>query len=222
MNIYKKLNEIHKKVGYLQKTNSGKQYRYVGSSDVLASVRQHMNEENLILLPKVIDTNVREFETKTGTLQIFTELVMEMTWVNTDNPDETLTIPWYAQGMDLAGEKGVGKALTYGEKYFLMKFFNIATDNDDPDKFQERIEASKMPEKVSPEQVNALKDKLSEMKKLLETNEDIEKISTWFFGKLGTNKIENATENNAKQVIILLDRMIEKQKKEKEPTTLDV
>ena len=75
---------------------------------------------------------------------------------------------------------------------------------------------------ATPEQVKALKDKLSEMKKLLESNEDIEKISTWFFGKLGTNKVENATENNAKQVIGLLDRMIEKQKKEKEPTTLDV
>ena len=32
--------------------------------------------------------------------------------------------------VDIAGEKGVGKALTYGKKYFLLKFFNIATDKD--------------------------------------------------------------------------------------------
>ena len=36
------------------------------------------------------------------------------------------------------GEKGVGKALTYAEKYFMLKFFNIPTDKDDPDSFQKK------------------------------------------------------------------------------------
>jgi hypothetical protein len=40
---------------------------------------------------------------------------------------------WYGQGID-SGERGVGKAMTYAEKYFLLKFFNIPTDEDDPDK----------------------------------------------------------------------------------------
>src|SRR5690606_6435660 len=30
-------------------------------------------------------------------------------------------------------EKGLGSALTYGERYFLLKFFHIATDEDDID-----------------------------------------------------------------------------------------
>lgn len=46
-------------------------------------------------------------------------------------------IPWYAQGLDVEGEKGVGKLLTYGEKYLFLKLFNIATDKDDPDSFQD-------------------------------------------------------------------------------------
>ena len=62
---------------------------------------------------------------KKGALVYFTELIMTMTWINSDNPEETIECPWYAQGVDTAGEKGVGKALTYGEKYFLLKFFNI-------------------------------------------------------------------------------------------------
>ena len=40
---------------------------------------------------------------------------------------------FYGQGVDISGEKGVGKALTYAEKYFLLKFFNIPTDEADPD-----------------------------------------------------------------------------------------
>src|SRR5690606_10249645 len=49
---------------------------------------------------------------------------------------------WYGQGIDIAGEKGVGKALTYAEKYYLLKTFNIATDKDDPDSFQDKQEGT--------------------------------------------------------------------------------
>jgi len=67
-----------------------------------------------------------------GQNEHLTELTVEFVWVNADNPEETIVCPWYGQGLD-TGEKGVGKALTYAEKYFLLKFFNIPTDEDDPD-----------------------------------------------------------------------------------------
>ena len=86
----------------------------------------------------------------------FTELIMTMTWVNSDNPDKKIECPWYAQGVDTAGEKGVGKALTYGEKYFLLKFFNIATDDMDPDSFQKNVESKKQPDPISSEQSETL------------------------------------------------------------------
>lgn len=57
---------------------------------------------------------------------------MTFRWVNAENPEDYLEVPWYGQGVD-DGEKGVGKALTYAEKYFVLKFFHIATDKDDPD-----------------------------------------------------------------------------------------
>lgn len=72
------------------------------------------------------------------TVDYFTELEMIFTWVNAEKPDEKIECKWYGQGVDTAGEKGVGKALTYAEKYFMLKFFNIPTDNDDPDSFQSK------------------------------------------------------------------------------------
>lgn len=131
MNIYQKLIEVRKAVPYLQKEAKGHQYNYVASSQVLASVRTKMDEVGLLLIPAVVDKRV-QIDGK----NIFTELDMEFTWVNAENPEETITRPWYGQGMDTSGEKGVGKALTYAEKYFMLKFFNIATDKDDPDSFQ--------------------------------------------------------------------------------------
>jgi len=53
-------------------------------------------------------------------------------WYNTEPPNDVIEQPWYAQGLD-AQELGVGKALTYAEKYAILKMLNIPTSQDDPD-----------------------------------------------------------------------------------------
>ena len=142
MNIYEKLLEVRRSVDYLQKESKGAQYSYVSSSQVLSAVRKKMNEVGLLLIPEITESCVKEKEelkpNNKVTITYFTELHMKMTWINANNPDEKIICPWYAQGVDIAGEKGVGKALTYGEKYFMLKFFNIPTDKDDPDSFQKK------------------------------------------------------------------------------------
>ncbi|WP_059050019.1 ERF family protein [Paenibacillus senegalimassiliensis] len=147
LNIYQKLLEVRKDVSYLKKESQSSQYSYTGSAQVLASVRKKINEQGLLLIPRVNDKNLitETVEYTDGnkpkkTTTYFTELSMTMTWVNAENPTETVECPWYSQGVDIAGEKGVGKALTYGEKYFILKFFNIPTDKDDPDAFQQKHE----------------------------------------------------------------------------------
>ena len=64
------------------------------------------------------------------------------TWVNAEKPSETIVSAWVGQGLD-SGEMGVGKALTYAEKFYLLKFFQIPTDKFDPDAFQGRQERSR-------------------------------------------------------------------------------
>lgn len=143
MNIYEKLLAVRKAVPYLQKVNQGAQYKYVGSSDVLGAVRKEMDEHGLMVIPRVLKANVTTNENENArggkVVRYFTEVWLEYTVVNAEKPDEMITIPWYAQGMDTEGEKGVGKALTYGEKYLFLKLLNIATDTDDPDAFQEQV-----------------------------------------------------------------------------------
>lgn len=141
MNIYEKLIEVRKAVPYLQKEAKGHQYNYVSSSQVLSAVRRRMDEVGLVLLPTITKTNViAENDGKRTTY--FTELWIDFMWVNAEKPDETVKSSWYGQGIDIAGEKGVGKALTYAEKYYLLKTFNIATDKDDPDSFQDKQEGT--------------------------------------------------------------------------------
>jgi len=141
VNIYEKLIEVRKAVPYLQKEVKGHQYNYVSSSQVLSAVRQRMDEVGLMLIPTITNTKVSaENDGKRTTY--FTELWIDFTWVNAEKPDETVKSSWYGQGIDIAGERGVGKALTYAEKYYLLKTFNIATDTDDPDSFQDKQEST--------------------------------------------------------------------------------
>jgi len=136
-NLYKKLVEVRKSVDYLQKTAKGEQYNYTSSSQVLSAVRAKMNELGLLLIANISAHNLIQYENAKGVMVNFTEVDLVMEWIDTES-GETKEIPWYGQGFDLAGEKGVGKALTYAEKYFILKQFNIPTDKDDPDAFQEK------------------------------------------------------------------------------------
>lgn len=134
MSIYTKLLTIQKLVDGMIKdgTNTSDKYDFASDENVLDKFRPLMDDAGLLLIPEVLGTNVREGATRSGTTRYFTELTLAMTWYDTES-GESLKCPWYAQGVDLAGEKGVGKALTYGEKYFLLKFFHVPTRKDDPD-----------------------------------------------------------------------------------------
>ena len=155
MNIYEKLIEVRKAVPYLKKENAGQQYKYVSSSQALGAVRTKIDELGLLLIPSVLDAKYSELLKSTSakgneTITTLTELTIEYTWLNAENPEEKLSVTWYGQGLDTTGEKGVGKALTYAEKYFMLKFFNIATDKDDPDAFQDKIEGKEQPKEQHP------------------------------------------------------------------------
>ena len=134
LTLPEKLLEMQKRVDKIVKDgkNLSDKYDFASDENVLDKFRPLMDEYGLLLIPRVVSANLHEGATRTGTARFFTEMNLEMVWYDTQSL-ETLVTPWYAQGVDLAGEKGVGKALTYAEKYFLLKFFHVSTTKDDPD-----------------------------------------------------------------------------------------
>jgi len=163
MNIYQKLIEVRKAVPYLKKDEKGYQFKFVSSSQVLGTLKAKMDSLGLLLVPQLVNKTVSDHTTKDGGHNYFTEIEMEYTWINAENPQETITCKWYGQGLD-SGEKGVGKAYTYSEKYFLLKFFNIPTDKDDPDAFQSKVGSKVVSEPITKDQtleIESLKEKLN-------------------------------------------------------------
>lgn len=139
MSIYKKLLELQKAVAGLTKDKSGNSYQYVSGDKVLGIVRPKMDDLGLILVPEVVESSFTRQDynlyDKNGNpklkSEIFCALKLKFTWVDTES-GETLVCFWASSGQN-NWDKGLGSALTYGERYFLLKFFHIATDRDDVD-----------------------------------------------------------------------------------------
>ena len=140
MAIYKKLAEIQSAVKGMTKDKAAFNYEYVTGDKVLNAIRPLMDQKGILLLPSVknVETQVVRYEaydnkvkgivTKTEILYVVS---MDMKWVDSED-GEVLVETWAGSGMN-AFDKGFGSALTYGERYYLLKTFHIATDRDDVD-----------------------------------------------------------------------------------------
>ena len=139
-NISKKLLTIQKSVDKFVQDGQAHGYKYTTGSTVLNKVRPLMNEQGLILNQEVtsIVNNRMDYTLKSGSAksEILTTIEILFTWIDTDS-GETLESRFAANGQN-DWDKGLGSALTYAERYYLLKFFHIPTDEDDVDKPKEK------------------------------------------------------------------------------------
>jgi hypothetical protein len=138
--IYQKLAKIQAAVKGLTKDTKAYSYKYIDGNKCLASIRPLMVEYGLLLMPEVREISTKEvtykvWNDKAKSLMDKTEVLvtikMQMTWVDSED-GEMLRQEWAGTGMN-DFDKGFGSALTYAERYYLLKFFHIPTDKDDVD-----------------------------------------------------------------------------------------
>lgn len=160
LNIYQKLAKIRKQVEVIQKDRSGYGYKYVSDEEILAKLTAFLDKYNLSLIPSIVSgtTTVAPYtyeKTKTNKKgDIYNEINNEVivnaemcwTWVNNDDPEERLQIPWILVGQQNDASQAFGSALTYSQRYFLLKFFSVATPESDPDNFRSKQKAAETAE----------------------------------------------------------------------------
>lgn len=158
MSIYKKLLEIQKYITSLSKNQQGHNYGYVTGNKVLYYIRPKMDDLGLILKQEVIsiENSRQDYQIKNGLKsEILSKVMMRFTWIDTETGEKDVN-EFGANGQN-DWEKGLGSALTYAERYFLLKYFHIATDGDDVD--NDNRKTTPPVQIQSPEQkLNAAKD----------------------------------------------------------------
>lgn len=170
--LVNKLIKLRKSVPYIKKEQ--KQYikfSVVSSETVLTEFNTHMNNLNIYLKTEVIDKKIERIQigtnekTKKAIFSYLVNLDMKYTWVNGDDPTEREEVLFAAIADDENSSYAYGQALTYAEKTFFMKEFNIPADDVDPDVFQKEI-LKRIP--ATPEQIEAVHIQLQKLEELTE------------------------------------------------------
>lgn len=216
LNLFQKIADVKANIDGFTKDAKSYNYSYVSGSQVLHRIRNKMIEHNLLLVPKTSDENYKQIEVtrfnKKASREVTTsEFVVEMKltylWINADKPEEQLEVSFYSVGQQDDVSKAHGTALTYAERYFLMKFFNIPTDEDDADAKQKQEKYNK----ASNQTVGVLKQEVLNFIDLMKSL-DKEVSQQQVEQKFGIQNYTSMTEQQAVNTISKIQNMANKYK----------
>lgn len=152
MSLVQKLAGIRKMVEVIRKNKSNYKGKYVAEEEILARVTAGMDKYHLLLYPSIVPRTlevipynyVKTKYTKDGKKledtvnEVIIKADMIFTWVNVDDPTDTMEVPWLLVGQQEDVSQAAGSGLTYLNRYFLLKFFQSATTEDDPDNWRSK------------------------------------------------------------------------------------
>lgn len=146
MNIYEKLSKITAEITAVAKnltvsTGKNQSYKAVSEGDVLKAVKPLEEKYKIYSYPfkrNIVESNVfTKTKTYNGetteTTQQFMRIETTYRFINIEKPEEFIDVDTYGDGVD-AQDKAPGKAMTYSDKYALLKAYKIET-GDDPDQW---------------------------------------------------------------------------------------
>ena len=182
LNLYQKLAKIRKAVEVLQKDATGYGYRYVTDAEILSKISGLMEQYQVSLVPAIEgEPEVTPYpytRTKSGKTEDVYEIIVQSCityhWINNVNPEEKLSVPWFFVGQQADAAQAFGAGLTYSYRYFLLKFFGIATVEDDPDNWRSKQRQS-MAEEAKAETEKTLQELDNLVKRYIEEQPDRKK-----------------------------------------------
>ena len=197
MNIYQKMAAITAELKAVEKdltvqTTKSSSYKAVSERGILDAVKpledkygvysfpvsREVLESHLIQNESVYEDN-KGNKTTTPKTSYMTRIKTVYRFVNIDKPTEYIDTITFAEGID-SQDKGSGKAMTYADKYALMKSYKISTGEDvDEGTDAETLEKGMhsifvIKERCQEAYTNALKKKMStkDIAQALEMAED--------------------------------------------------
>ena len=187
--------EVKKNIEGFKKDQKGYGYLYVSGNQILRNIKHLMDDLGLLLIPSVDYDTLRwekhQYITSKGNeaMDFIVQAKMTYTWVNADNPEEKIEVPWICIGQQVDDiSKAMGTAMTYNERYFLLKFFGLPTDQDDADAKQGDSVAKVINNKSS----NLISEAQSNRLFMLAKGKDTDKVKA-IISKHGFSKSKDIT-----------------------------
>lgn len=160
LSLIKKLAKIRNISDVAQKNKQGYGYTYTDITEILANVTAGMKKYGVSLLPSIVpgtskieqvttvntktDKQGRTYDKKDTEILFSADMVYK--WVNDDNPEEFIEIPWAVVGAQSDPSQSLGSGLTYCSRYFLTNYFQIAQSDLDVDAYRSKQKAAEASE----------------------------------------------------------------------------
>ncbi len=220
MNIYEKMMLITDEVGVVEKNlkvqvTKNSSYQAVSERDILDKVKPIEKKYRVYSYPfsrQIIENDTLVKKNDYGeSNQFYLRLQTIYRFINIDEPDEYIDITTYGDGID-TGDKATGKAMTYADKYALMKAYKIST-GDDPDKdpSPEKVLTKQKPKVVTKEQTQEELENMIdyEYQQALRMSGQDEKE---MLGHYGVESADKLTLQQKKEAIVVMKTKIKKAK----------
>lgn len=205
LNIFKRManatNEIQTVAKNLSvQVSKDNTYKAVGERDVLDAVKPIEFKHGIYSYPvkrTILNNEVIESETKYGLKKQIHYLIETVyRFVNVDDYNDFIETISYSDGID-TGDKAMGKAMTYGDKYALMKAYKIIT-GEDPDQ-----------------------EPSTEIKEVKATQKQIQMLKKYYVGEnliklLNSNKIATIDELSKDKASELISKIMNNKKNQTE------
>lgn len=174
LTLHQKIEKIRAICDVAKKSKKGYNYTYTDITEILANVSAGMKKYSVLLIPSMvpgtstveqnvvrntkIDKTGKVYETVTTEMLFCSQMMF--TWINSENPDETIEVPWFITGSMPDCSQSLGSACSYGMRQFLTSFFQIAQSDTDVDAYRSKQkEAEASEDKAIAEQIIAEFDK---------------------------------------------------------------
>ena len=122
---------------------------YVTDDELFAKITGAMTKYRVSLIPSVVpgtsevmpykydkvNKKTKELEPQN---EILVKAEMNYRWINNDDPSEFIDVPWILVGQQADASQAFGSGLTYSMRYFILKYFDVATPDDDPDNWRSK------------------------------------------------------------------------------------
>lgn len=134
MSIYKKLLELQKELTIVKRDGSANGYKYTTADNLFSIIRPKMDTLGLLLFQEIIESKSEHvlWKTKYGDKQqTYSSATFKFTWVDVDTSEKVEHL-FHADGFN-DWDKAIGSAMTYAERYYVLKQFHIPTTELDPD-----------------------------------------------------------------------------------------
>ena len=141
LNIYQRMQAVQSELKTVAKNlnvsvSKTSSYKAVSEVDILNAIKPLEEKYGIYSYPygrEIIESSQLTQHTQHGDkLSFYMRIATTYRFVNVDDPSEYIETVTFADAID-TGDKSTGKAMTYADKYALMKAYKIST-GDDPDK----------------------------------------------------------------------------------------